>query len=870
MMKIGTKLGVGIGTLLALCIVIGLVSYTQTQVVREKLEEVTRVKEPTNSAIYELENNLVETAFATLGYFATGDQKLSEALTRTRDSFEHNRERYEEAIATGNQPGIQDSVRALFVRLFQMGAEQIRLRDQSAAQMRELLNDLNAIDRLLTERITKSISVDDPLAYKRLQAALEMQVQVNAIMKGIGSYLLTGESQYVTQFLEAEREFRRFFQVYQIVLISSQEKAWSAELRQRFSQSLEIAGNIVALQKQRTGHLNAFVAVYRELASVIGSRLKVQTTQNLASAKEDLLATGQAANSRILGVLTLSVLFGVIAGVATTRQITRPLLHLVSVMNAVAKGDRLKKVELSSSDEFRLLGDSFNQMTGQLVRANEELRMEIAERKRMEEGVRESELRFRSIFEGAPIGIALTDREGKVLQLNPVLEEMIERSAFESRGKSLDALLGTAALFSGSGNEHVSRHQQDVTYRRKDGRAAWCHVNVSRVEGEHGDRRYNVVMLEDTTARRATEQQMRMLAHTLRSMNESVIITDASNSILLVNPAFSRTYGYREADIVGKHVGILHDDSALAPPSEEPFSMNRSTGWTGELEHVRSTGERFPVLLSTSLVRDESGMPIALVGISRDITEQRRLQRKLAEAEHERLESVRAFAASVQRAQEDERRRISRELHDDLCQRLSGMKFRVEVLEDDVRPLNKRVTKQLRDFTQELERSIVEVRRISSNLRPSVIDDFGLVTALRLLAKDFEARNKIATALDVRADVPTHCDGDVEIALYRIAQEALANVARYANASVVTLELETQGTVLTMRVRDNGKGFVPDDVAAARAAGHGMGLISMRERTELLGGSFGVQSAINAGTTLTTTLPIRAKNPHGEDENTHR
>lgn len=529
------------------------------------------------------------------------------------------------------------------------------------------------------------------------------------------------------------------------------------------------------------------------------------------------------------------------------------------------KATAFKKVELASSDEFRLLGDSFNQMTGQLVHTNEELRLEIGERKRMEEGVRESELRFRTIFEDAPIGIALTDGEGKLLQMNSALEEMLDRSAYESRGKLLDQILGSGDRFLDVGKDEVGRYQGEVTYRRKDGRPSWFNANISRVQTDDGERHYSIVMMEDVTARRETEQQMRMLAHTMTSMNESVIITDTRNAVNLVNPAFTRTYGYQQKDVEGKNVGILRSGVTVPSSADDPFSVSNPHGWSGETVHTRSNGEQFPVLLSTSVVRDESGTPIALVGISRDITEQQRLQHKLAETERQRLAGVRAFAASVQHAQEEERRRISRELHDDLCQRLSGMKFRVEVLEDDVRPINKRVTKQLRDFKQELDRSITEVRRISSNLRPSVLDDFGLVTALRLLAKEFESHHKVPATLDVGADVPAHFDGDTEIALYRIVQEALANVARYAAASSVIVKMEKVGTTLSLCIRDDGKGFCPDDVALARDAGHGAGLISMRERTELLGGNYTVHSVKNEGTIVSVTLPLGEKSNHAED-----
>jgi signal transduction histidine kinase len=229
---------------------------------------------------------------------------------------------------------------------------------------------------------------------------------------------------------------------------------------------------------------------------------------------------------------------------------------------------------------------------------------------------------------------------------------------------------------------------------------------------------------------------------------------------------------------------------------------------------------------------------------------------QVEKAEHDRNAGLRRFAASMQRAQEAERARISRELHDDLCQRLSGMKFRVEVLEEEGAPGDRKMARQLRDVREELDRSIAEVRRISSNLRPSVLDDFGLVTALRLLAKDFEKRQDITARIHCTERIPTDLRGDSEIALYRICQEALANIAKHAHATAVEIQLSKQNASLELRIHDNGHGIVENDMAGMRAEGHGFGMLGMRERAELLGGSFAVDSGPDRGTTVTVILPL--------------
>jgi len=171
----------------------------------------------------------------------------------------------------------------------------------------------------------------------------------------------------------------------------------------------------------------------------------------------------------------------------------------------------------------------------------------------------------------------------------------------------------------------------------------------------------------------------------------------------------------------------------------------------------------------------------------------------------------------------------------------------------------------LHDVTEELDRTISEVRRISSNLRPSVLDDFGLVIALKLLCKEFQAHHSIDAALQVDRATPERIDRHIEIALYRIAQEALTNVAKHASAKNVGLNLSYEHGTIKMAISDDGKGFNQEDRARAKDSGHGYGLMIMRERSELLGGACDISSDRRRGTTISVTVPVAEKEAYEKD-----
>ncbi len=489
---------------------------------------------------------------------------------------------------------------------------------------------------------------------------------------------------------------------------------------------------------------------------------------------------------------------------------------------------------------------------------------DITELKRADEALRQSEVRFRSVWENSADGMRLTDDQGMIVAANGAFCRLIELTEGELVGQPI------TVTYSGRDDteEMLHRYRERFEERRietgiervitlQSGKILNLEYSHSFIELDYG-KAFLLSVFRDITGRKLAEQKIQMLAHTIRSMQECVSITDMQNNIISVNPAFLRTYGYEESEIVGENITLLR--SPMNPPglTEEIIAHTLKGGWTGELLNRRKNGEEFPILMSSSIVRDAGGTPVALVGIARDITERKLLEKQLEESQRMRTEDLQQLAVAVQRGQEDERRRIARELHDDLGQRLSGMKFNIEVFEDTIPRTNGETLDKMRHFKQQIDSMITEIRRLSSNLHPAVLDDFGLVVALELLCGEFQKVQQIKVGFEPQNRNMARFDPDVEIALFRIVQEALANVGKHAGASKVNLSLGMDDGHVRLIIRDDGSGFNPAAVRRSKDSNRGLGLISMRERTQELGGSYRIESTPGKGTTITVEIPVQS------------
>jgi two-component system sensor histidine kinase DegS len=207
-------------------------------------------------------------------------------------------------------------------------------------------------------------------------------------------------------------------------------------------------------------------------------------------------------------------------------------------------------------------------------------------------------------------------------------------------------------------------------------------------------------------------------------------------------------------------------------------------------------------------------------------------------------------------AQEDERKRIAREIHDGLAQTMANVVLRTEITE---RMLNRQeidsVKEELRDLKGQLRSGLEEVRKIIFNLRPMALDDLGLVPTLRKFIQDYEDKTKIRTKFELYGR-ECRLPSGMEVAIYRLVQEAFSNVYKHANASYVTLDLTFQAKMVKITVQDNGTGFDVGFVEAKLGKGINFGMIGMQERVELLEGRLDIDSQLGAGTKISMLIPI--------------
>jgi two-component system NarL family sensor kinase len=204
-------------------------------------------------------------------------------------------------------------------------------------------------------------------------------------------------------------------------------------------------------------------------------------------------------------------------------------------------------------------------------------------------------------------------------------------------------------------------------------------------------------------------------------------------------------------------------------------------------------------------------------------------------------------------AQEEERRRVARELHDGISQILVGVRFSLEIAKRRLANGDGAGTDNLDQGIEHLSGAIQEVRRISRDLRPGVLDDLGLGPAIRTLAEDFGQRTGIEVTFDTVV-FRNRLDEEAKIALYRVAQEAMTNIERHSGATHVAIDLRGHSRGATLKISDNGRGIDPDD--PANAHGTGLGLRNMQERVEQLNGTLRIQSSHNGGTLIEANVPL--------------
>ena len=272
----------------------------------------------------------------------------------------------------------------------------------------------------------------------------------------------------------------------------------------------------------------------------------------------------------------------------------------------------------------------------------------------------------------------------------------------------------------------------------------------------------------------------------------------------------------------------------------------------------RSDGAERWVHGNGELSFDDKGNPVRMIGIIQDITERKKVEQEKEELFEQVVESqakLEALSSRMVMAQESERRHIARELHDEIGQELTAVSIQLGKLLDAYTdtPLGA----ELSPVAEMIDNSLINIRNLSHELHPSILDDLGLVPALRWLFKRQAPIGGFSATID-DAGLKTRPAPNIEIVCFRIVQEALTNIMKHANASKVELELADEANELHIKIQDNGRGFDVDAAIGKAALGESMGLLSMEERASLIGGKLEITSEISGGTVIKGIFPIES------------
>jgi PAS domain S-box-containing protein len=371
----------------------------------------------------------------------------------------------------------------------------------------------------------------------------------------------------------------------------------------------------------------------------------------------------------------------------------------------------------------------------------------------------------------------------------------------------------------------------------------------------------NARLRREIDERLHAEQKLRQSEYCYRrlvdTMLEGLVAYDPEGRIVYVNDSLCHMLGFEREDLVGRPVNDVIDGPyhcMLDGPHHGandccPCGRNEAT-WR------RRDGTELTVLVSMQRLDGPDGEFLGCFAVIMDITDRKRAEEALRRSETE----LRLLSTQLLAAQEAERKRIAHELHDSIGQTLSALKFQLE----NAATLmpggagNPAVTDLVGRFVPKIQSAVEEVRRISMDLRPSMLDELGVLPTIAWFCREFKGvyrHLRLEMALNAREeDVPAN----LKTVIYRIVQEALNNIARHAQANGVRIVLDRFDSVLVLSVRDDGVGMETAGFEPGSGARRGLGLSTMRERAETTGGHFQIESAHGGGTHIHVAWPCHA------------
>jgi len=529
--------------------------------------------------------------------------------------------------------------------------------------------------------------------------------------------------------------------------------------------------------------------------------------------------------------------------------------------------------------------------------------VDVTDRMRQENELRVSEIRYRRLFEAAHDGVLLLDPgTGKITDANPFMTKLLGYPMDQLVGKELYEIgllkdeAASREMFQQLKKNHEVRYE-DLPLESQGGR----HQEVEVVANLYQENGHSVIQcnIRDITERKRAEEMLRrneaLFAALVRQAPVGVYLVDARLRLQQINPKALPVFKNLQP-LIGRSLSeIMH---ALWPPrvADQVLERFRHTLETGAAYHApefaerrHDTGEKEIYewqIQRVTLPAGEHGVVCFFDNITerkraeeaqrrldvvtasnrklqQEIVRRRRIEKALKRTEQHQTrlleesrqmhEQLRHLSHQFLCAQEEERKRISRELHDVIAQTVVGINVHLAALSREGFATPGKIQRKLAETQQMARKSVDAIHQFARELRPMVLDDLGLIPALHAHLKEFTQRTGVRASLRAFAGIE-QADIANRTILYRVAQEALNNVASHAQATRVRVSLEKRRSRILMEIEDDGKSFDLERVMQSRGKGR-LGLLGMRERLEMVGGSFAIQSAPGKGTTVIAQIP---------------
>jgi PAS domain S-box-containing protein len=469
--------------------------------------------------------------------------------------------------------------------------------------------------------------------------------------------------------------------------------------------------------------------------------------------------------------------------------------------------------------------------------------------------------------EDAIIGKTLT---GIVTSWNPSAERLFGYRALDMIGRPITTIIPEdrleeetyilAQLIRGNRINHY-----ETVRRHRHGHLIDVSLTISPIRDTDGNLIGASKIVHDITQQKRVEQGLRdsqaRFQGIIDSAMDAIISIDESQNIVLFNVAAEKMFACSASEALGKPL-----DRFIPARFREAHRLHvrnfgatgvtsRAIGKLGDLTALRGDGSEFPI--EASISQTKAGATKLFTVILRDITERKKAEQALIRSE----EQLRALATRLQRAREEEAIRIARELHDQLGRYLTTIKMDLLQIDkivsrrpeiEEIHPIGEKARMML----EAIDETVHVVRKISTELRPGILDDFGLAAAVGWQAREFERRAGVQCVLHLREEA-LELSREQATAFFRIFQEILTNVARHAKAAKLWVHLDVEDRMVVLEVEDDGVGISSDAINQP----HALGLLGMRERAGIFGGHVEIAGIPGKGTTVIVRMPINENSP---------